>query len=523
MTVKSPHPAVEIPDVPLHEFVLEHASRLGDKPALIDGPSGRTVSYAQLSNGAAAVARGLQNTGFEKGDVFAIFSPNLPEYAIAYYGVQAAGGANTTINPLYTAEELAFQLKDAGAKFLLTIPQFLDRALEAASQSPVKEVFVFGEAEGATPFAELLSRGDSFVAPSFDVMNDIAAIPYSSGTTGFPKGVMMRHHGMVANLCQVSNVLRWTERDVLVAVLPFFHIFGQGVIMNMGLRRGTTLVVLPRFDLEEFLRTIQDYKVTWAFLVPPIILALAKHPLVDQFDLSSLEVVISGAAPLGREVQEAVEARLGCEVRQGYGMTEIGPGTHVVPEGLEEKKFGSVGVPVPNTEVKVVDIESGNELGPNERGELWIRGPQIMKGYLNNAEATAHTIDNDGFLHTGDIGYVDDEGYFYIVDRLKELIKYKGFQVPPAELEALLITHPAITDVAVIGAPDEEAGELPKAFIVRSGDLTEEDVISWVAEKVAPQKKVRLVEFVDEIPKAASGKILRRVLVEQERARLSQA
>ncbi len=518
MIFKSAHQDVVFPEVPLHELILDSAARLGDKPALIDGPSGRTITYAELGAAIEAVAAGLHARGFGKGDVFALFLPNLPEYAVVYHAVARLGGSSTTANPLYKADELAFQLNDAGAKFLLTVPLFAELCLEAASQSPVKEVFVLGEAEGLTPFAEVMLPGGEL--PDVDIEpNDVIALPYSSGTTGLPKGVELTHRNLVANVHQTDPVLPVDEDQVLLAVLPFFHCYGQQVIMNTGLARGATVVTLPKFDLEEFLKTAQDRKATRLYLVPPIILALAKHPIVDNFDLSSVEMILSGAAPLGRELQQAVEKRLDCRVTQGYGLTETGPVTNAVPLDWEPRS-GSVGPLVPNTEAKIVDVESGKELGPNERGEICLRGPQIMKGYLNNSEATAHTIDSDGFLHTGDIGYIDEDGYFYIVDRLKELIKYKGFQVPPAELEALLLTHPGVADTAVIGVPDEAAGELPKAFVVKANhDLTDTEVMDFVAQKVAPHKKIRFVEFIDEIPKAASGKILRRVLVEQERAR----
>ena len=516
MTVKSPHADVEIAEVPLHEFVLQRAVDLGDKPALIDGPSGRTITYQQLAQGIEAVAAGLHDRGFGKGDVLAIFSPNIPEYAIAYLAAIRLGGIVTPANPLYTPEELAFQLNDAGAKFLLTIPLFVETATAAAGQSGVKEVFVFGEAEGATPFAQLMKPGGEVpqVETGFD---DVIVLPYSSGTTGLPKGVMLTHRNLVGNIHQTRELHKVTEDDVLIAILPFFHIYGQQVIMNNGLAHGATLVTMPKFDLEQFLGLVQEHKITRAYLVPPIILALAKHPVVDKYDLSSIDVILSGAAPLGQELQQAVRDRLGCKALQGYGLTETSPVTNVIPDD-GEPKAGSVGPLVPNTEAKVIDVESGEEVGTGDRGELWYRGPQIMKGYLNNSEATKATIDDDGFLHTGDIGYVDEDGYFYIVDRLKELIKYKGFQVPPAELEALLLTHPKIADAAVIGVPDEEAGELPKAYVVPNGDLTEEEVMEFVAGHVAPHKKVRLVEITNEIPKSASGKILRRVLVEKERA-----
>ena len=516
MVFKSPHQEVEIAEIPLHEFVLQRAGDLGAKPALIDGPSGRTITYAQLAGAVEAIAAGLHDRGFGKGDVLAIHSPNIPEYAVAYLAAIRLGGIVTPANPLYTAEELAFQLNDAGAKFLLTIPLFLETAREAAGQSAVKEVFVFGEAEGATPFAELMKPGGE--VPAFEgSFDDVIVLPYSSGTTGLPKGVMLTHRNLVGNIQQTRGLHRLDENDVLIGILPFFHIYGMEVIMNNGLVNGSTIVTMPKFDLEQALSLIQEHKITRAYLVPPIILALAKHPLVDNYDLSSLDVILSGAAPLGEDMQTAVRARLDCQVLQGYGLTETSPVTNLIPDGWDPKP-GSVGTLVPNSEAKVVDVESGKEIGTGERCELWFRGPHIMKGYLNNTEATNITIDDDGFLHTGDIGYVDEEGYFYVVDRLKELIKYKGFQVPPAELEALLLSHPKIADAAVIGVPDPEAGELPKAFVVPNGDLTEQEVIDFVADKVAPHKKIRLVEIATEIPKSASGKILRRILIERERA-----
>jgi acyl-CoA synthetase (AMP-forming)/AMP-acid ligase II len=276
---------------------------------------------------------------------------------------------------------------------------------------------------------------------------------------------------------------------------------------------------MPRFDLEQFLGLIQEHRITFAHLVPPIVLALAKHPLVDRYDLSSLKNVLSGAAPLGAELERACAERLGVGVIQGYGMTEASPVTHVRP--LDDTTHpGSIGPTLPSTESRIVDPAGGEDLPPGSNGEIWVRGPQVMQGYLNDPAATARTVDADGWLHTGDIGHVDDDGFFYVVDRLKELIKYKGYQVPPAELEAILVTHPAVADAAVTPHPDEEAGEIPKAFVVLRPDAeaTAEELMAYVAERVSPQRRVRLVEFVTEIPKSASGKILRRVLVERERA-----
>jgi acyl-CoA synthetase (AMP-forming)/AMP-acid ligase II len=291
------------------------------------------------------------------------------------------------------------------------------------------------------------------------------------------------------------------------------------VIMLYTLYRRGTIVCMSRFDMEGFLGAIQTHKVTKAPIVPPIVLGLAKHPAVEQFDLSSLELILSGAAPLGEGVAIEAANRVGCNIAQGYGMTEASPVTHLLPIDSDPNKIGSIGVPIPNTEVMIVDPETEQPLKTNQNGEIWIRGPQIMKGYLNRAEATNESITQEGWYRTGDIGYVDDEGFFYAVDRIKELIKYKGMQVAPAELEALLLTHESIADVAVIPVADEEAGELPKAVVVRKNELpvTSEEVMSFVAEKVAPHKKIRLVEFVDKIPKSASGKILRRVLIQKER------
>jgi len=519
MIFRSPYKEVTIPEVSLTQLVLRRAEELADKPALIDGATNRVLTYGELRDSVRRVAAGLAARGFQKGDVFAIFSPNLLEYAVAFHAVATLGGIVTTINPLYTADELAHQLNDACVKYLLTVPQLIDKALEASQGSKVQEVFVFGEAPGATSFAALLeSEG---VVPEIEInpREDIVALPYSSGTTGVAKGVMLTHYNMVANLCQLEKIDRISEQDTLIAVLPFFHIYGMNVIMNTGLFKGAAIVIMPRFELEQFLNVLQTYGVTRAHLVPPIMLALTKQPIVDQYDLSKLKLIMSGAAPLGEKLTAACCERLKCVIKQGYGMTESSPVTHMSSEDLAETKYGSVGQCIPNTECKIVDLETGAELKSGQEGEICVRGPQVMKGYLNRPEATAQTIDAEGWLHTGDIGYADEGGHFFIVDRAKELIKYKGFQVAPAELEAVLLTHPMIADAAVIPSADEEAGEVPKAFVVLKGEATEAEIKEFVAARVAPYKKIRQVEFIEQIPKSPSGKILRRVLVQRERER----
>ena len=521
MIYRSPFPDVEIPVVSLPTYLFEHTDQWADKPALLDGPTNRTLTYGQLTTAVKRTATGLAARGFSKGDVFAIYSPNIPEYAIAFFGIASAGGVNTTINPTYTAKELRQQLLDSGATYLVTVPQFLEAAREAIADTGIKEIFVFGEAEGATPFAELMIAGEP-PQIEIDPKEDLVALPYSSGTTGLSKGVMLTHYNIVANLSQILGVEATAKTEVLMGILPFYHIYGMTAVMCNALRAGATVVTMPRFELEQFLDLIQKHKITTAYLVPPLVLALAKHPVVDRYDLSTLDDIMSGAAPLPESVATTCATRNNVVVRQAYGLTETSPATHINPKA-REIKVASVGTALPNTEYRIVDLSTLTDATQGDLGEVWIRGPQVMKGYLNNPLATEDMIDDENWLHSGDIGKADDDGYLYVVDRVKELIKYKGLQVAPAELEGIIQSHPAVADVAVIPSPDEEAGEIPKAFVVVKPDatLTADEVIAYVAERVSPQKKVRKVEFIDVIPKVPSGKILRRQLVERERQSIS--
>ncbi len=509
---QSPVAAPEIPDLDITSFVLKGAAEHSDKAALVDGPSGRTITYGELDKASAALAGALAARDIGHGDAVCIYMPNVPEYAVVFHGVNRAGAINTTANPLYTSHELKYQLHDSGAKMIVTVPAFLENAQEAIEGTHVGEIVVVGaeSSEGVTGLSELLGAGAPPPDVTIEAAKDLAVLPYSSGTTGLPKGVMLTHRNLVANILQTNTAMPMRDDDVMIGVLPFFHIYGMTVIMNMGLMVGATIVTMPRFDLDEFLGLIEDRGVTAAYVVPPIALALAKHPAVDEHDLSSLRMVMSGAAPLGPELTNQVARRLDVPVTQGYGMTELSPVSHFCP--IDAIKPGTIGPEIPGTESRIVDSESGEDVAEGERGELWVRGPQVMVGYLNNDEATAETITDDGWLRTGDIAVVDSDGYYSIVDRLKELIKFKGFQVPPAELEAILIAHPAVADCAVIGVPDDEAGELPKGFIVAAEEVTDEDLMAYVAERVSPQKKLRLIERIDAIPKSASGKILRREL-----------
>jgi 4-coumarate--CoA ligase len=513
MVFTSPLPDVELPDVALSEYVLARCAELGDKPALIDGGSGRTITYAGLDLAVRSLAGGLVAKGFGKGSVLALMAPNIPEYAVIFHGVAMTGGAITTINPTYTQAEVHKQLVDSQASILVTIPMFLEVATAGAEGTSVSEIYVLGESEAATPVTALF--GAPLAAQVPVSADDVVCLPYSSGTTGISKGVMLTHRNLIANVVQVSAGADIADDEKFIAVLPFFHIYGMQVLMNTGLASGVTIITMPRFDLEEFLRLHQEHGITRSFVAPPIVVALAKHPMVDDYDLSALKQVFSGAAPLSAELAIECGARIGCDVVQGYGMTELSPVSHLTPPGMF--KPGSCGVTAPSTVTRIVDPVTQKDLEVDEDGEVCVKGPQVMLGYLNNKAATDAIFDQDGWLHTGDIGHIDADGHLFVVDRLKELIKYNGFQVPPAELEALLLTHPAIADAAVVGLPDETAGEIPVAHVVlRPGAaVTPEEIQEFVAGQVAHYKQIRKVVITDVIPKSASGKILRRVLRDQ--------
>ncbi|MFD9459973.1 4-coumarate--CoA ligase family protein [Streptomyces sp. NPDC060027] len=508
-------PAVE---EPIHDAVLGHAAERGDTPALVDGVDGTTLTYAQLDLFHRRLAAALAEAGLRKGDVLALHSPNTIAFPTVFYGATRAGASVTTVHPLATPEEFAKQLRDSSARWIVTVSPLLDAARQAAELAGgVREIFVCDPAPGHRSLADLLSGSAPEPQVDIDPVEDVAALPYSSGTTGVPKGVMLTHRSIATNLAQLSPAMPMGPGDRILAVLPFFHIYGLTALMNAPLRQGATVVVLPRFELDTFLAAIQEHRITGLYVAPPIVLALAKHPAVAEYDLSSLEYIICSAAPLDASLAAACSARLGLPpVGQAYGMTELSPGTHVVPLNAQDVPPGTVGKLVAGTEMRIVSLDDpGKDLGVGEPGEIVVRGPQVMKGYLGRPDATAAMIDPDGWLHTGDVGRVDADGWLFVVDRVKELIKYKGFQVAPAELEALLLTHPGIADAAVVGAYNEDHNEVPHAFVVRqpaAADLSEGEVMMHVAERVAPYKRVRLVTFIDAVPRAASGKILRREL-----------
>lgn len=512
MTIhQSPLPAVALHDISITDRVLMGLRSDPDRVVAVDGPSGATLTGAQMEHAIRELAGGLQGLGIGPGSVVALLAPNCPDYAVVFHAVALAGGTVTPINPTYTAPEVAHQLRDAGAVLLVTVPAMLPVAQAAAENTKVTEVLVIGTAEGLRDIDAL--RGPALAAQvAVDLDTHPVVLPYSSGTTGLPKGVVLSHRNLVVNVDQVLSMLELTGADSTVAFLPFFHIYGLNVLMNPFLAAGARIVTMPRFDLEAFLTHIQTHRPRHILVAPPVAIALAKHPMVDKFDLSSIETLISAAAPLGVETAEAVGRRLGCRAVQGYGMTELSPMSHCVPPG--KLRPGSVGVATPNTEWKIADPETGAALPNGQEGEVWVRGPQVMLGYLGNPEATARSLTPDGWLRTGDLGVADEEGYLFIRDRLKELIKVKGFQVAPAEVEAELLAHPDVADAAVIGVSDDEAGEVPVAFVVPAPGVTfdENAVLAHLRGRLASFKVPRVVHLVEAVPKSASGKILRRVL-----------
>jgi acyl-CoA synthetase (AMP-forming)/AMP-acid ligase II len=489
MIWRSDSDPVPVGGTTLDAMVREAAARFPHRPALVDGASGGGLSYAELADRADRVAALLAERGLGPGDVLALWAPNLPPWAGVTLGAMRAGMAVTGVSPAASEPELAAQLADSGAGIVVTLPAMA----AAAERAGARAVIPIG--------ADLLAARGPVPTPELDPATATALLPYSSGTTGPPKGVVLTHANLTTAVRQVLAGLRLSERDTLIAVAPFCHIMGFVVNLAAGLAAGATIVTMPRFDLERYLELAERHRATVLVGAPPLIAALAGHPDVARHDLSAVELIVSGGAPLSAGVQRAVVARFPrAAVGQGWGLTESSVGA-TMPDRERGTVPGSVGRLMPNTELRVVE------------GELWVRGPQVMRGYLNRPAETAEILDRDGWLHTGDLGHVDADGNVFVVGRIKELIKVSGYQVPPAELEAVLAGHPAVADAAVIGWPDERRGEVPVAVVVRAGPLAEDELIAWAAERSAPYKRLQAVRFADAIPRTPSGKVLRRVIV----------
>lgn len=516
---RSKLPDIYIPKhLPLHAYCFENISDFSARPCLIDGASGEVYTYADVELTSRKVASSLHNHGINKGDVIMILLPNSPEFVYTFMGASYLGAISTMANPFFTGPEIIKQAKASHAKIIITQASHAPKVKQYADENSIKVFTIDDPPQGCLHFSELL-KGDENSLPEVEISpDDVVALPYSSGTTGLPKGVMLTHKGQVTSVAQQvdgENPNLWIHsEDVIICVLPLFHVYSLNSILLCGLRAGAAILIMQKFDVVPFLELIQKYKVTIGAVVPPIVLTIANNEeTVDKYDLSSIRTVMSGAAPLGKELEDTVRNKFpNAKLGQGYGMTEAGPVLSMCLAFAKEPfeiKSGACGTVVRNAEMKIVDPETGLSLPANQRGEICIRGDQIMKGYLNDPESTKSTIDSEGWLHTGDIGLIDDDSELFIVDRLKELIKYKGFQVAPAELEALLLTHPEISDAAVVPMKNEAAGEVPVAFVVKTNgsSLTEDDIKQFVKKQVVFYKRIDRVFFIDSIPKSPSGKI----------------
>jgi len=504
----------------VHDVILQSCQRNAAKTALIDTSSGRRLSYAQYGELVESVARGLVAAGLLPGEVVAIFLPNSWEFAIAYHAATLAGAIPTPLNPAYRKREIRYQLENSGAVFLITDAPLLDN-VNLAGLPALRRVFTTRhDRPGCDPFSHLLHASTAKLPqPRQPSAQTIAALPYSSGTTGLPKGVMLSHHNLVANVYQVlgPNASPFTPADVMLCFLPLYHIYGLTVGLTLTLTLGGTLVLMPRFDAEKLFALLIEEGVTMMPLVPPAINALCQFAEAGAFPNNhKVRWIKSGAAPLAPELARRFTDLTGIPVVQGYGMTEASPVTHVgyiAPP--EMNRPASIGQPLAQTECRVLD-PNDNEVVPGEPGELVMRGPQIMLGYWKDPQATAAVL-RDGWYFSGDIVRADADGFYYVLDRRKEMIKYKGFPVAPAEVEAVLLEHPAVRDCGVVAKPNAEAGEIPCAFVVLRDGFTPSDELdaelrAFVADRLAHHKQPREVHFVDAVPRTPSGKVLRREL-----------
>ncbi|XP_063426050.1 probable 4-coumarate--CoA ligase 1 [Mytilus trossulus] len=514
---KSPY-NVDIPNISITEYILKDINKYRKFTALINGITGQETTFDQLESEIISTATGFKNIGLQKNDVVCLYGTNRPEFAHVFCGVTANGAILTIANSQLTADELATQLCDTSTKFIVTTPDCVTKAINAKVKVPsIKEIIVIGYSEFHRNFSDLIeTKTNQFPDVNINPDTDTALVPYSSGTTGLPKGVLLTHKNLVAELCQLRHptIIPFVSgEEKSISCLPMVHIAGLMIGMLNPMSQGAATVVLPRFEAESYLKAIQNFRGTFSLIAPPLVNFLAKDPMVSKYDLSTLHTPYSGAAPLSKTLTEQMVHRLKLQgVRQGYGMSETSGAIFTDPVGCY--KYGSIGKPVPNTISKLVDIETGETITKAfESGEIWACGPQITKGYLNNEEATRRSITEEGWIKTGDIAYYDDDGHYFVVDRLKDIIKYKGYQISPTYLESILLSHEAVLEAAVIGVPADVFGEVPKAYVVLKSHAEATEIQKYINERVSPYKKLRGgLEIVDEIPKLPSGKILRRKL-----------
>ncbi len=535
---------IDIPEKPLYSLVNEGAESYPDRIAIIF--FGKKITYKQLRNMIDSFAHALQEHGIKKGDVVALLLPNTPQFVISYYAILKVGAIVTPLNPLYKSAEIKRQLLDSGAETIILLDMLYPEFETIRSEVKIKNIIVTSIKDFLPPllrllyplkyktpkikfeqhmylFLNFLKYSPEYKAVEINPKEDVAALMYTGGTTGVPKGAMLTHYNLLSNALQIKYWYKpKIEPMVVLSLLPFFHIYGQTAAMNYVFAHKGTMVILPRFNVTDVLKSISKYRVTVFPGVPTLYIQIINSPLARKYKLNTIESCISGAAPLPIEVQRKFEELTGGKLREGYGLTETSPVTHVNPI-MGKSKLGSIGLPLPNTFAAIADVDTNKLLPPDAVGELVISGPQVMKGYYNLPEENAKVFFELGGLkwfRTGDIAKMDIEGYFYIVERKKDLIKYKGYSVYPREVEEVLYQHPAVKEAAVIGVPDPEVGEQIKAFIVLKDDfkgkVREEEIIEFVKDRIAPYKYPRIIEFRDSLPKSAVGKILRRELREEE-------
>jgi long-chain acyl-CoA synthetase len=541
-------PHLAYPSEPLHSLVDSAASRFPNVPATIF--YGAKLTWGEVKKGADAFAVALGSLGVKRGDRVAIMLPNIPQTVIAYFGALKAGAIVAFFNPLYAEREIEHQLKDCGAEVMVVLDLLYDRVNKVKAKTNLKKMVVCGirdymstplrllmplvkkELVGKVPsdpnvyaFRDLVRRYEGHQPAAFTVnaQEDVALLQYTGGTTGLSKGAMLTHHNLMVNARQIKEWMPGLAegRERIMAVMPFFHVYGVSCCLNLAALLAAELVLVPKFELKQVLKLIDKQKPTLFPGAPTIYVAINNFPDVKKYDLSSIKCCISGAAPLPVEVQAAFERLTGGQLVEGYGLTEASPVTHCTP--ITGRRIpGSIGLPFPDTEMKIVDLETGEtELPPGEVGELCIRGPQVMLGYWNRPEETGKTL-RDGWLHTGDIAKVDENGYSYIVDRMKDMIIAGGFNVYPRDVEEVLFEHPAILEAVVAGVPDEYRGQTVKAYVVlkEGAAATGDEIITFCRERMAVYKAPTIVEFRESLPKTLIGKVLRRVLLDEEQKKL---
>lgn len=541
-----PH-SIDYPRKPLQQFLREAAEQFPQKTAIHF--LGKELTYKEIYEQAIKLASYLQQIGLQKGDRVSIMLPNCPQAVISYYAILFAGGIVVQTNPLYTERELEYQLNDSGAKVIISLDLLYPRITKVKAHTKIEHVIItsikdylpfpknvlypFVQKKQTGMIVRVKHEGDCHLftkalslasgkvkETDVDPIEDIALLQYTGGTTGFPKAAMLTHYNLTANTFMCAKWMYKCERgnESILGVLPFFHVYGMTAVMNLSIMEGYKMILLPKFDVETTLKTIEKQRPTLFPGAPTIYIALLNHPNLKKYDLSSIKICISGSAPLPVEVQEQFETVTGGKIVEGYGLTEASPVTHsnFIWDGKRIK--GSIGVPWPDTEAMIVSLETGEKANVNEIGEIVVRGPQVMKGYWNRPEETAATL-RDGWLYTGDLGYMNEEGYFFVVDRKKDMIIASGYNVYPREVEEVLYEHPKVQEAVVIGVPDAYRGETVKAFVViKEGETcTEEELDQFMRSKLAAYKVPRIYEFRKELPKTAVGKILRRTLVEEEK------